>query len=242
NDGRANFRKTDNALPAETSAGSRVVAADYDGDGDIDAFLATHFGNRLLRCDGMENNWLVLQLTGTISNRNAIGTVVRCMCNGVTTYARVDGGHGMGDYDSRAVEFGLGSSGESADIEILWPSGIVESFGGLGPGIYLDIMEDEGLGLEESPGVPAGRPAITCIWPNPAAGHCSLRFVPGELRGPVMVSIMDISGRLVWERTCEAEQGVMAIDLPAQSLSPGLFIVQISSSSGEDYARFIVTR
>jgi hypothetical protein len=39
NDGRGNFRKSDNALPAESSAGSRVAAADFDGDGDIDLFV-----------------------------------------------------------------------------------------------------------------------------------------------------------------------------------------------------------
>ena len=39
NDGRGHFRKTSGALPAETSSGSRVVAADYDGDGAIDLFV-----------------------------------------------------------------------------------------------------------------------------------------------------------------------------------------------------------
>jgi enediyne biosynthesis protein E4 len=39
NDGRGNFRKTVGQLPAETVSGARVVAADYDGDGDIDLFV-----------------------------------------------------------------------------------------------------------------------------------------------------------------------------------------------------------
>ena len=39
NDGRGHLRKSLDALPAETSSGSRVVAADYDGDGAVDLFV-----------------------------------------------------------------------------------------------------------------------------------------------------------------------------------------------------------
>ena len=39
NDGRGHLRKAVGALPTEASAGSRVVAADYDGDGAVDLFV-----------------------------------------------------------------------------------------------------------------------------------------------------------------------------------------------------------
>jgi hypothetical protein len=39
NDGRGNFRKSDGNLPLEGVSGSRVAAADFDGDGDIDLFV-----------------------------------------------------------------------------------------------------------------------------------------------------------------------------------------------------------
>jgi enediyne biosynthesis protein E4 len=39
NDGRGNFRKTSGHLPHESQSGSRVTAADYDRDGDVDLFV-----------------------------------------------------------------------------------------------------------------------------------------------------------------------------------------------------------
>src|SRR5256885_10363724 len=39
NDGRGNFRKAVSSLPSEDVSGSRVAAADYDGDGDVDLFV-----------------------------------------------------------------------------------------------------------------------------------------------------------------------------------------------------------
>src|SRR2546422_1870877 len=39
NDGRGHFRKARGSLPPEYVSGSRVVAADYDGDGDVDLFV-----------------------------------------------------------------------------------------------------------------------------------------------------------------------------------------------------------
>lgn len=61
NDGRGRFHKAVDALPTETTSGSRVAAADFDGDGHVDLFVGgravplaygTDPASMLLRNDG----------------------------------------------------------------------------------------------------------------------------------------------------------------------------------------------
>ena len=41
NDGKGNFRRAADAIPAEVNSGSRATAGDFDGDGDLDLFVGS---------------------------------------------------------------------------------------------------------------------------------------------------------------------------------------------------------
>ncbi len=124
---------------------------DYDGDGDVDVYLATHFGNKLLRCDGVTNRWLVARLVGTNSNKKAVGARARCDFASSREYAQVDGGHGMGDSDSFELEFGLGTATNASRVTVWWPSGRTEAWYNLGSNKYVTLTEGTGeVGVELS--------------------------------------------------------------------------------------------
>jgi hypothetical protein len=161
---------------------------DYDGDGDIDVFLATHFGNKLLRCDGVTNRWLVARLVGTTSNKNAVGARARCDFASSCEYAQMDGGHGMGDSDSFDLEFGLGTATNASRVTVWWPSGRTEAWYNLGSNKYVTLTEGTGqVGVElsyfkaaQADGVIALRWATTARY----AGFNLYREKVGEANAP----------------------------------------------------------
>jgi hypothetical protein len=105
------------------SRGSAV--GDYDNDGDMDVVvLNINARPRLLRNDGgNKGNWLMVQLIGTESNRDAVGSRI-LVTHGDKTQSRwrVSSSGFVSQSDPR-IHFGLGQDIRTDRVEILWPNG-----------------------------------------------------------------------------------------------------------------------
>ena len=112
--------------------GHGVGFGDMDNDGDNDlytviggAYEGDNFRNALFNNPGNKNHWIVLKLTGTKSNRSAIGAVIRLKIteNGTprTIYRTVNTGGSFGA-SSLQLEIGLGEATMVDWMEITWPN------------------------------------------------------------------------------------------------------------------------
>ncbi len=187
---------------------------DYDGDGDIDVYLATHFGNKLLRCDGVTNRWLVARLVGTNSNKKAVGTRVRCDFGSSREYAQVDGGHGMGDSDSFELEFGLGTATNASRVTAWWPSGRVEAWYNLGSNKYVTLTEGTGeVGVELSyfRATPADG-AVVLRWATAAGNYAGFNLYRQKANEPLDERRVKLNGALICGRSphCYVDKDVKA--------------------------------
>jgi hypothetical protein len=219
-----------------------VGFADYDNDGDLDVFLATHFGNKLLRCDGVTNHWLQIRLVGTTSNRSGIGAVVRCIAGGRTEYMRVDGGHGMGDTDSPALEFGLGAAVGPIDVRVSWPSGLVETWTNLVADTQVTLREGASADVAEDADA-AGSLCVLGITPNPSVDACAVRFRAPLLPGDeVRLAIFDPAGRMVRGDDIVAVSGVTTWFVPVSGLAPGTYFVRLTAGHETAGAKIIVLK
>ena len=119
--------------------------ADFDVDGRVDV-VVNQIGDlpALLRnVMGAENHWLGLRLSGTRSNRDAIGARVRIVTKSGEQWNHVTTSVGYASSSEKAVHFGLGKDTAVDLVEIRWPSGIVQRLENVKADRYLSVREQE---------------------------------------------------------------------------------------------------
>ena len=130
----------------ERAPGRGCAFGDFDNDGNVDVVInCVNDVPQLLRCEStLGNNWLKVKAVGTKSNRSAIGARVYCTPRG--GLRRMDEVRSGGSYLSQndlRIHFGLGNA-ETADLEIHWPSGLVEAFPNMTANRVFRAVEGEG--------------------------------------------------------------------------------------------------
>jgi hypothetical protein len=142
--------KFDNVTASMGAAFNKPVVArgaayaDYDHDGDLDILVTTNNGPATLfrNENGNRNKWINVQLSGTKSNRDGIGAVVRLG----KQWNMVRSGSSYCSQSELALTFGLGSD-TTASIDVEWPSGTKQHFDNVKAGSRVLIDEDKGLSL-----------------------------------------------------------------------------------------------
>lgn len=122
-----------------------VAAADFKNDGSLEIVVNnSHDRPSLLRNSGDHGNWILLKLEGTKSNRDGIGARVTVRANGRQQIQEVHSGGGYISQSDFRLHFGLGQS-SIADVEIRWPSGLVQHVENVSANQIVWIREGVGI-------------------------------------------------------------------------------------------------
>ena len=141
NQGGGRFRDVAREVGAEFAApkvARGLACGDFDNDGDVDLLLTTNQGPALLyRNDVTNGNRAIrLRLTGTRSNRDGIGTVIRLYTPDGAQMRTVKSGSSYLSQSELPVTFGLGPRDSAQRIDVEWPSGITQEFKTIRHGRY----------------------------------------------------------------------------------------------------------
>jgi len=108
--------------------GRGIAIGDFDNDGRLDMFQSNANQPALFYRNVTQGagNWAQFLLTGTKSNRDAIGARITLTAGGLTQIREIDGGNGYAGQSMKRAHFGLGKATRIDSVEIHWPSGKVE--------------------------------------------------------------------------------------------------------------------
>lgn len=140
--------------------GRGVAVADLDGDGALDLVVRNVARQKVVYLHNElagRAHYLRVQLVGTRSNRDAVGTVARVLAGGVQQVRQKAAGTGFQGQSEGTLHFGLGQADRVEALTIHWPSGLDEHFTNLPADRVLRIVEGEGRYQVRS----AERPSLT---------------------------------------------------------------------------------
>jgi hypothetical protein len=100
---------------------------------------------QLLRCDStLKNNWIKVKTVGVKSNRSGIGARIYCITGNHRQMDEVRSGSSYISQSDLRVHFGLGRE-LTADLEVHWPSGIVDKLPGAKANQVVTVKEGSSL-------------------------------------------------------------------------------------------------
>ena len=129
--------------------GSRSsVIFDLDDDGDLDIVTNELNERPMVMLSNLSEKkpdfaWLKVKLSGTKSNRSALGAVVRLEAGGLKLMKVKDGQSGYLSHSDFPLYFGLGAASRIDRLEVTWPSGIKQVIPG-------PITRNQMLTIQES--------------------------------------------------------------------------------------------
>jgi hypothetical protein len=156
---------------------SCVSWGDYNNDGFLDMYLNNNGSeNRLYKNSGNSNKWIILKLTGTNSNRSAIGTRVRIKTGTLNQIREVEGGSGGKGMNSLPVEFGIGTATIIDSVIVSWPSGLVQRFANVTPNTIYPLTEGQPLAVGNTGSSVPDKFSLSQNYPNPFNPTTNIKY------------------------------------------------------------------
>ncbi len=93
------------------------------------------------------NHRVLFRLTGTKSNRMAIGARVMLYTPSMTQIDEVRGGGSYNSSNDSRLHFGLGATASISKVEVRWPSGTTQKFENVSADAFYEVREGQGIHL-----------------------------------------------------------------------------------------------
>ncbi|MFT4681437.1 MAG: hypothetical protein ACI9FU_000882 [Granulosicoccus sp.] len=190
------------------------------GDLNNDGFLDIVNGSTVNYNDGNDNNWIKVNLVGTVSNIDGIGARVEIVTALGTQLREIRSGEGFSDMHSMNANFGLGTDTQVDTVTVSWPSGIINTV--LNPNINepLEIIEEQSTVGIDSQVVSTDM----SVYPNPTAGNLTINY-SSSTNGANYIVLSPVGQRV-------QEGVILGNALDVSPLEAGVYLIQVALENG----------
>jgi hypothetical protein len=206
-----------------------AATGDFDNDGAPDLALTCKapYRNELWRNNSVGHTYIKLSLEGTVSNRDAIGSTVRCYSNGLQQLHYTTCGEAYLSQNSQYILFGLDGATTVDSVVINWPSGMVERVTDVAANQTLHLIEGFSQNPVDVANQETDRHDAFLLFGR------TLHVILPEVH---QVRIYDSNGALVISSSLRSKQ---TLDL--QQLSAGVFFIElIGSENIKEFGKMVV--
>jgi hypothetical protein len=172
------------------------------------------------------NNWIKINLTGVISNRDGIGSVIELSSNGEKQYHYTNCGESFLSQNSGSEFFGLGDNTVIEYVKITWLSGTIDTFFNVTANQTLNILEgSSALNINDF------EATSISIYPNPANTILHLKS-QNKIENIIVYNPL---GEVILKKIIQNHEDILNLN----SLTPGLYFGKITTKKGIYTHKFI---
>ena len=223
------FTLSNESFPNDERASYSSAIGDIDNDGYPELVVTNSLDQDLYFWKNNSvttNNWLKLNLEGTQSNRDGIGSTIEISVDGQKQYAYTHSGEGYLSQNSATKIFGLGTNSVVDYVKVTWLSGIEDFIYNVNANQLIDIVEGDHpeLSVDEF-----SFQNIT-LYPNPVENTL---YIQSNIYD-IQVEVYTILGK-----SYSLKKLVNSNQIDVSELVSGLYFVKLKKGSQTTIKRFI---
>jgi len=227
NNGDETFTLSNQCFPGDNGSGHSNAVGDLDNDGYADLVVSNNYNEPVFLWKNNSNpinNWIKLNLIGTQSNRDAIGSTIKIVANMTEQYRYTHCGEGYLSQNSATQIVGVGTATVIDELQISWPSGLQESYTNLPVNVTLTFTEGSTLNLDHN------TLSNLTVYPNPVSTILQI----SSHTTIVKVEIYNSLGQRV-----KVNRMLINNQLDVSRLNPGIYVINIFSGDSISSMKFI---